>query len=155
MTSKSFTTAFTVDQSPEEVFAAVVDVRAWWTGEIEGRTDRLGAEFVYRYKSLHRSTQKVTELVPGKKVVWQVVDSHLDFVDDKAEWNGTRVVFEIARKGDQTELRFTHIGLVPAFECYDGCSGAWGSLVNDNLRRLITTGKGKSKVKAKALRKAS
>jgi hypothetical protein len=155
MTSKSFTTAFTVDQSPEEVFAAVVDVRGWWTGEIEGRTDRLGAEFEYRYKKLHRSTQKITELVPGKKVVWQVVDSHLGFVEDKTEWNGTRVVFEIARKGDQTELRFTHVGLVPSVECFGGCSGAWDSLVNENLRRLITKGAGKQRRTAKPLRKAS
>ena len=86
--------------------------------------------------------QKITELVPGKKVVWHVVDSHINFVKDKTEWNGTDVVFEIARKGDRTELRFTHVGLVPAIECYGGCSGAWGFYVNDSLRSLITTGKG-------------
>ncbi len=27
------------------------------------------------------------------------------------------VVFEITKKGDKTELRFTHVGLVPVFEC--------------------------------------
>jgi hypothetical protein len=155
MNRKSFTTAFTVDQSPEEVFAAVVDVRGWWTGKIEGRTDQLGAEFEYRYEKIHRSTQKITELVPGKKVVWEVVDSHLGFVEDKAEWNGTRIVFDIARKGDQTELRFTHVGLLPSIECYGGCSGAWDSLVNENLRRLITKGAGKPRRTAKPLRKAS
>jgi hypothetical protein len=49
--------------------------------------------------------------------------------------------FEIAKKGGKTELRFTHAGLVPAFECYGGCSGAWGELVDRNLRNLIATGK--------------
>jgi uncharacterized protein YndB with AHSA1/START domain len=142
MSERSFTTSFTVDQSPEEVFTAINNVRGWWSGELEGRTDQLGAEFQYRYKDLHRSTQKITELVPGKKVVWQITDSHLGFVDDKTEWNGTQVIFEIARKGDQTELRFTHVGLVPAFQCYGDCSGAWGFYVNDSLRSLITTGKG-------------
>ena len=62
------------------------------------------------------------------------------FTQDKTEWKGTDVVFEIARKGNKTELRFTHAGLVPAFECYGGCSGAWGALVNGNLRKLIETG---------------
>jgi len=34
------------------------------------------------------------------------------------------VIFEITRKGDKTELRFTHVGLEPAYECYDVCSDA-------------------------------
>jgi uncharacterized protein YndB with AHSA1/START domain len=142
MRDQNFTTTITVPQSPEEVFAAINNVRGWWSGEIRGRTDELGAEFEYRYKDVHRSTQQITEWVPGKKIVWHVSDAHLGFVSDKTEWNGTDIVFEIARKGDQTELRFTHVGLVPAFQCYGGCSGAWGFYVNDSLRSLITTGKG-------------
>ena len=90
---------------------------------------RLGAEFTYRYKNMHKSTQQITEFIPGKKVVWHVTDAELTFVKDKTEWIGTDIVFEIARKGGKTELHFTHVGLVPAFECYGGCSGAWGVLV--------------------------
>jgi len=142
MSDQNYTTSFTVDQSPEEVFAAINNVRGWWSGEIDGRTDKLGAEFKYRYKDLHKTTQKITELVPGKKVVWHVVESHINFVKDKNEWNGTDIVFEIAKKGGKTELRFTHVGLVPAYECYGDCSGAWGFYINDSLRSLITTGKG-------------
>ena len=93
-------------------------------------------------KTVHDTTQRITEWVPGKKVVWHVVDSHINFVKDRTEWNGTDIVFEIARKKGKTELRFTHVGLVPAFECYGGCSGAWGFYINDSLRSLITTGKG-------------
>ncbi len=142
MKTKDYTTSFTVDQSPEKVFDAINNVRGWWSEEIEGSTDKLGAEFKFHYKDLHRSTQKITEFVPGKKVVWHVVDSYLDFVKDKTEWNGTDVVFEIARKGGKTELRFTHVGLAPAIECYENCSSAWGFYIKDSLRRLITTGKG-------------
>lgn len=140
--AKSFTTSFAVDQSPQEVFDAVNNVRGWWSGEIEGSTDKLGATFSYRYKGLHRSAQKITELQPGKKVVWHVTEARLNFVEDKTEWNGTEIVFEIARKGNQTELRFKHVGLVPAFQCYGNCSGAWGFYINESLRSLITTGKG-------------
>ena len=142
MSDQNYTTSFTVDQSPEEVFIAINNVRGWWSGEIDGRTDKLGAEFKYRYKDLHKTTQKITELAPGKKVVWQVVESHINFVKDKNEWNGTDIVFEIAKKGGETELRFTQVGLVPAFECYGDCSGAWGFYINDSLRSLITTGEG-------------
>ena len=142
MPTQNFTTSFTVDRSPDEVFDAINNVRAWWSGNIDGSTDKLGAEFVYRYKDLHCSTQKITELVPGEKVVWRVLDAYLQFVDNKKEWNGTEIVFEITKQGDKTELRFTHVGLAPAFECYSMCSDAWGSYINRSLRGLILTGEG-------------
>ncbi len=142
MTSKDYTTSYVVDQSPQDVFDAINNVRSWWSGEIDGRTDQLGAEFTYRYQDLHRSTQRITELVPGKKVVWRVLDAEINFVKDKAEWNGTDVVFAIARKDDKTELRFTHVGLRPTIECYGKCAGAWAFYINESLKSLITTGKG-------------
>ena len=147
MKTKDFTESILVDQSPEEVFAAVNNVRGWWSEEIEGDTDRLGAEFRFHYQNLHRSVHKITEFVPAKKVVWHTTDSYLDFVEDKNEWRNTDIVFEITWKGDKTELRFTHVGLVPAIQCYGDCSGAWGYYINDSLRSLITTGKGQPEAK--------
>ena len=146
MNQQAYTTSFTVDQSPEEVFNAITNVRGWWSGDISGRTDTLGAEFTYRYQNLHRSTQKITEMVPGQKVVWHIVDADIAFVKDRKEWNGTDVVFEIAKKRGKkhgkTEVRFSHVGLTPRIECYGKCAGAWGFYINDSLRSLITTGKG-------------
>ena len=146
---RSLTATFTVDQTPEEVFAAINNVRGWWSGEIEGSTGQLGDEWTYRYKDIHYSKQKITELIPGKKVVWLVLDSYLSFIADKTEWNGTRVTFEIARKGDETEVRFTHIGLAPADECFNACSNAWGFYITGSLRNLIATGKGEPNPKEK------
>lgn len=143
MIEQNYTTSFTVDQSPEEVFAAVNNVRGWWSEEIEGSADALGAEFAAHFGDIHHSTQKITAFEPGKKVVWHVTDSRLNFIEDKAEWTGTDVVFEISRKNDRTELRFTHVGLIPAIECYNTCSDAWGSYINNSLFVLITTGQGK------------
>jgi hypothetical protein len=151
MKSQNYTTAFTVDQTPEEAFDAINNVRGWWSGNIEGNTDRLGDEWTYRYKDVHYSKQKITELVPGKKVVWQVLDSYLNFIEDKTEWNGTRVTFEIGKNGDQTEVRFSHLGLTPEAECYDACSNAWGGYVNSSLRNLITRGKGRPNRKENAI----
>jgi hypothetical protein len=142
MKTNGYTTSFTVAQSPEEVFDAISNVRGWWSGEIDGSTDELGAEFTYRHGDEHDTTQRITEWVPGKRIGWHVVDSHINFVKDRTEWNGTDIVFEISRKQDSTELRFTHVGLVPAFECYGACSTAWGFYINESLRNLITTGHG-------------
>jgi Activator of Hsp90 ATPase homolog 1-like protein len=142
MNNQNFTATFTVEQTPEEAFAAINNVRGWWSGAIDGSTDKRGDEWTYRYKDVHYSKHKITEFVPGKKVVWLVLDGYLSFVEDKTEWTGTTITFEIAKKGDKTEVRFTHVGLVPDYECYNACSNAWGSYINGSLRSLITTGKG-------------
>ena len=143
MSNQNFTTTFLVNQSPEEVFNAVNNVRGWWTGEpgIEGNTDKLGDEFTYRYKDFHYSKQRVTELIPGKKVVWLVTDSKLNFIKDKSEWTGTKISFEISEKNNKTQIRFTHVGLVPGIECYGDCSNAWSSYITGSLRSFITKGK--------------
>jgi hypothetical protein len=140
MTKETFTTSFSVDQSAQQAFDAINNVRGWWSGEIAGDTDKLGAEFTYRYKDVHYSKQKIKDLVSGKRVVWQVVDSRLSFRKEN-EWTGTTIVFDISQKDGRTDVRFTHIGLVPAFQCYGDCSGAWGVLINKDLRKLIATGK--------------
>jgi hypothetical protein len=140
MKPTAYSTSFTVDKSSQEVFDAINNVRGWWSGTIEGGTDKLGAEFTYRYKDAHRSKQQITELIPGKRVVWHVLDSDLSFLKDRSEWKNTNVVFDISEKGGKTEVRFTHAGLVPQIECYGSCSNAWGMLINGNLLKLITTG---------------
>jgi hypothetical protein len=142
MSKSSFTTTFTVDQTPETAFAAINDVRGWWSQDIEGKTDMAGEAFDYHYKDSHRCRIKVTELVPGKKVAWHVLDNYFSFIDDKTEWIGTDIIFDISRKSGETEVRFTHQGLVPDYECYDACSDGWSTFINGSLRSLIASGKG-------------
>lgn len=146
----SYTTTITVDRTPEEAFAAINDVRGWWSGEIEGNTEQVGDEFTYRYEDVHLSRQRITESVPGKRVAWEVLEGYLSFVQDKTEWTGTVVTFDISRTGDQTQIRFTHEGLVPEFECFDNCSNAWGFYINSSLRGLLTAGKGQPNLKTSA-----
>src|SRR5687768_5611138 len=111
MTNKDFTTTLLVDQTPTEVFNAINKPHNWWPGEFTGSAEKLNDEFTYRYKELHMSTQRVIEMIPNEKVVWAVTDSMLSFLDDKKEWTGTKISFEISPKGDKTQLRFMHIGL--------------------------------------------
>jgi uncharacterized protein YndB with AHSA1/START domain len=138
-----FTATFTVDQTPEEVFAAINNVRGWWSGEIEGSTDKLGDVWTYRYQDMHYSKHEITEFVPGQRVVWHVLDGLVNFTEDKTEWTGTDIAFDISPKADQTEVRFTHLGLVPEFECFENCSNAWGFYIKASLRDFITTGQGR------------
>ncbi|HEY0447720.1 SRPBCC domain-containing protein [Actinophytocola sp.] len=141
MSAQSFTTAVSVDQTPQEAFDAINDVRGWWSRSLEGRTEHRGDEFTYRYEDLHRCTIRVTEAVPGKKVSWLVLDNYFNSIQDP-EWTGTTIEFDISEKDGETEVRFTHLGLVPEFECFDACSDGWTFYVNNSLRDLITTGEG-------------
>jgi len=145
--STSLTLTFTVDRTPEDTFAAINDVRGWWSGppaptepQIEGRTDRLGEEFSYLVTDVHYSKFRITELVPGSRIAWLVLDSRLTFIADQEEWTGTTVTFDLTEHDGRTQVVFTHVGLVPEHECYDVCDDAWSSYILGNLRRLIETG---------------
>jgi hypothetical protein len=146
MTTKTtlpdFTATILVSQTPQEALDAITNVRGWWSEEIEGSTDKLNETFTYRYEDMHRCQMKLIELVPGKKAVWLVTENYFSFTQDKAEWTGTKIVFDIEKKGSKTQIRFTHMGLVSQFECFDICANAWSQYIRQSLYDLITTGKG-------------
>ena len=142
MPEQNFTSTFTVDATPTVVFDAINNVRGWWTGEIDGDTHEVGDEFSYRYPGFHYSKQKVVELIPDQRVAWRVIDSHLEGHEDPSEWTGTEITFDITSTLHGTEVRFSHLGLVPEFECFESCSSGWGFFVNGSLQHLITTGEG-------------
>ena len=149
-TLTSFTTTILVDQTPLEVFNAVNNVRGWWSEDINGSTDKLNDVFLYHYKDVHVCKMKLIDVIPGKKVVWLVLDNYFDFTRDKTEWKDNKIVFEITGKDGKTQLRFTQEGLVPDYECYNICSDAWSTYVKKSLYSLITTGKGQPNPKDKA-----
>lgn len=142
MDAHDFTIGFTVDQTPDAVFAAICDVRRWWSADITGRAERVGDRFIHRVRELHRCEIEVKQMVPGSRIVWTVLDNHFSFTSDATEWTGTDIVFEITKSGDETRLRFTHPGLVPAYECYTVCSDGWNTYIA-SLRDLVANGEGR------------
>jgi hypothetical protein len=149
MTTKDFTTAILVDATPEQAFNAVNNVRGWWSEEIEGKTDQLNAIFDYHFEDVHRCKIKIIEMIPNKKVGWKVLENYFKFTKDEAEWTNTAMSFEISEKEDKTEVRLTHHGLTPEYECFDICRDAWTSYIQKSLSSLISTGKGMPNGKGK------
>jgi uncharacterized protein YndB with AHSA1/START domain len=143
MPNQNFAVTMTVDETPSEVFEAINNIKEWWTGEpgVQGSANKVDDEFTYRHQDIHYSKQKVTELVPGKRITWLITESQLNFVKDKDEWTGTQIRFEIFEKSNGTELRFTHIGLTQGKECYNDCSTVWTSYVRNSLKKFITQSK--------------
>ena len=145
MKDQSFTTTILVDQSPAEVFKAINNPRAWWSEDIGGNPDKLNEEWTYHFGDNHRCKMKTIEMIPGEKVVWLVEENYFKFTKDPNEWVGNKITFEISKKGDKTQLVFTQIGLVPAYECYNVCCDAWKGFIQKSLQNLITTGTGQLK----------
>ena len=142
MQNKTYTATIEVAQSPEVVFNHINDVSKWWSKDFEGSSTKLNDEFVICHPDRHYSKQKLIEVIPGKKVVWLVTDSKLNWIEkDKYEWTNTKMIFEITTKGDKTLLRFTHEGLVPEKECYAMCEQGWNMVIKEWLFNFITDGK--------------
>ena len=139
--SSDLSKSFTVDATPERVYDAINDVRGWWGGLV-GRNDVVGQEWVYFVPDIHFSKFRTTELVPGKRIAWLVTDSELTYLEDKQEWTGTTVEFDLAPVNGGTEVRFTHRGLTPEVECFEVCDLAWGEYIIGSLQDFITKGIG-------------
>lgn len=143
MNKTDFSTTIRVDNSATEVFNAILNVRSWWSEEIEGNTSKVNDEFSYHYKDVHSCRMKLIEVIPDKKIVWLVLENHFNFTKDKTEWLNTTCYFELKEENEQTQLKFTHVGLVPEYECFEICKNAWTEYIQESLFNLITTGKGK------------
>ena len=149
MENNSFTKTILVDQSKTTAFNAIKNFRAWWSEEIEGPTDQLNESFFYHYKDIHLCKLKLIEMVPDKKLVYEVLENEFNFIDDKTEWVGTKLIFDISEKDNKTQITFTHDGLVPTYDCYAVCNDAWTGYITNSLYKLITTGKGEPNPKDK------
>jgi hypothetical protein len=142
MKNKNYSATIEVAQSAKEVFDGINNVTKWWSKDFEGNSTKLNDEFIINHPGQHFSKQEVVEFIPGKKIVWLVTDSNLNWLKkDKEEWTNTKMIFEINTKGDQTVLHFTHEGLTPEKECYKMCEEGWNIVVKDWLSHLITVGK--------------
>ncbi|MDO3641677.1 SRPBCC domain-containing protein [Mucilaginibacter sp. L3T2-6] len=142
MNKQHLTATIVVDKTPKEAFDAILNIKKWWSENIEGETSNIGDEFTYSAKTLHRCRMKLAEAIPNKKITWEVLDNYFSFTNDQTEWVGTKITFDITQEDDKTKVQFTHLGLVPGHECYEVCEGAWIDYITNSLYNLIATGTG-------------
>jgi len=142
MNTSDYRATLLVDKTPEEVINAINNIRGWWSEEMEGSAEKSNDVFTVRFGEVY-ITMKIVELIPGQKIVWQVIDCNKPWLKNKKEWNGTKISFEVSKKDDKTQIRFAHLGLVPEVECFEVCSNAWTDYLQGSLFKLVTTGKGK------------
>jgi hypothetical protein len=141
MKEQDYHTSITVDATAQEVFESINSISQWWTENWEGSSQKLNDIFTVHFGQTF-ITLKITESIPGKKIVWYVTDCNKHWLKNKKEWKGTQVTWEISTKDKATQVDFTHLGLVPDLECYDVCENAWTGYLHNSLKNLVTSGKG-------------
>lgn len=141
MEKKNFHRSITVNASADEAMKKISQVTGWWAKNVKGKSEKLNDTFAVDFGKTYVDFT-ITELTPGKKVVWKVTDCNLHWINNKKEWNNTEVVFELSEKGNQTKIDFTHIGLTPGIECYKDCEAGWSEHFGESLVKFINEGTG-------------
>jgi len=143
MEKQNYHCSITANISATEAFNKICQVSAWWFKDFTGKSEKQNDEFTVRFGEMHESRQKLIEVIPDKKIVWQVTESKLHWLKrDEQEWLGTKISFEISSENNTTQIKFTHIGLIPGIECYEGCIRGWDQYIKGSLFKLLTEGKG-------------
>ena len=137
MNQQNYQCSIAAEITPAEAFDSINNVNEWWAKNFEGHSKKLNDVFTVRFGETF-VTFKISEVVPDKKIVWQVADCYLHWLQDKTEWKGTSIMFEISPAGDSTQVTMTHIGLVPGIECFDQCESGWNHFIKESLFKLLT-----------------
>jgi len=138
--SRDYNCTIAVKANPAQTFHAICDIPKWWATNFEGRAQIAGDRFTVRFGKTY-SVIKVSESDPGKKLAWIIEESYLSLFKNPAQWNNTRIVWEIADKSD-TEITMTHVGLTPETDCYCDCEKGWNFYIGESLKKLVTDGIG-------------
>jgi hypothetical protein len=141
MNQQNYQCSITANITVEDAIEKINRVSAWWTKSCEGNSQKTGDTFAVHFGETFVDF-KITEAIPNKRIVWDVIDCNLHWLEDKKEWKGTKMEWGISSNGNATQINFTHIGLVPEIECYGDCVKGWNFYIKESLFKLITEGKG-------------
>jgi len=138
----NFTSSISANISADESIKMIGNVPGWWGVTFSGNSEKQNDQFLVKMGGDSFFDFTVTELIPGKRVVWLVTDCHMPWYADKKEWANTRLIFELSEMSGVTTLNFVHEGLTPDVECYKDCVPGWTHWIKTSLFSYLTTGAG-------------
>jgi hypothetical protein len=142
MENNSFSSSISAKIGADEAIKKISTVPEWWGVTVTGNTEQENDQFEVKMTGDSFFNFTVTELIPGKRVVWLVTDCYMPWYSDKKEWTNTRLIFDLEEKNGETKIRFTHEGLTPDVECYKDCEPGWTHWIKTSLFSYLTTGHG-------------
>jgi hypothetical protein len=145
MEKKNFQSSITASISANEATKKISKVPEWWGVTFSGDSEKQNDKFVVKMGGDSFFNFTITELIPGKRVVWLVTDCHMPWISDKKEWTNTKLIFDLSESKGGTMVNFTHEGLTPDIECYKLCEPGWSHWIRTSLLSYFTTGKGQFK----------
>jgi hypothetical protein len=140
MKTQHFQCHMTTESTAKDALKKISQVSAWWAKVVEGKAEKANDVFTVRFGDTF-VTFRVTAFSENK-IVWLVTDCFLPWQNNKTEWTGTEVQYELTEKNGHTDILFTHVGLVPEVECYDQCSTGWTKHIEGSLAKLMDQGIG-------------
>lgn len=141
MKQQDYNITITAAISAEEAFEKISNVADWWTKSFKGKAKEAGDTFTIQFGET-RVAFEIVEAARPKKIVWRVTNSYLHWLNNKDEWQGTKIVWEVSSKNKRTQITMTHVGLTPGIECYYNCVKGWDEYINESLLKLLTVDKG-------------
>lgn len=142
MENNNFSSSISANISAAEAIKKISNVPAWWGVAFTGNAEKQGDTFTITMGGDSFFNFTVTELMPGKRIVWLVTDCNMPWYNDKKEWAGTRLIFDLEENNGVTAVTFTHEGLTPAVECWNDCELGWTHWIKTSLFAYLTTGQG-------------
>ncbi|HWB93711.1 MAG TPA: SRPBCC domain-containing protein [Puia sp.] len=142
MKNIDFSSSTSAAISRQEAIKKISNVPGWWGVTFSGSSEKQNDTFTVKMTGDSFFDFTVTELVPGKRLVWECTDCNMPWYSDKKEWANTRLIFDLDEKDGITEITFTHAGLTPDVECYQDCQQGWTHWIKTSLFSYLTTGKG-------------
>ncbi|MDP4261590.1 MAG: hypothetical protein Q8941_03560 [Bacteroidota bacterium] len=106
----TYSVAIELPKYPQEVFNHLTNLKKWWPEDFEGEDVKLNGEFIFKTGDSHYSKNKVIEFLPDKKLAWMATEAIRK--TDGYDWSGSKMIFELAAKGDNTLISITYDGVV-------------------------------------------
>ncbi|HEX9504059.1 MAG TPA: hypothetical protein VF974_07150 [Patescibacteria group bacterium] len=92
MGNNDFNSSISAKISADEAIKRIGRVPEWWGVTFSGNSEKQNDQFIVKMGGDSFFNFTVTELIPGKRVVWLVTDCYMPWYTDKKEWlNRTEV----------------------------------------------------------------
>lgn len=142
METKDFTCSISAKISANDALKKISDIPGWWGVTTTGNSQKQNDRFTIKMGEEAFFDCIITELIPGRRIVWLITDCYMPWFSDKKEWANTRLIFDLDENNGITQLTFTHEGLTPDLECYKDCEPGWTHWIKTSLLSYLTTGTG-------------
>jgi len=109
----------------------------WWSLRVEQDAHAATIRF--------RNSHVTFAFDPGateRRFSWTCTDANMIIEDahDSAEWQGTRLIWELEPMDTGSRITLTHQGLTPALECHRVCVAGWGHFFENSLKNHLNGG---------------